>query len=112
MTASLYHSATGVQAPHCMHVVGVGRTGAGYVEALLRTGEIEDLLQDPRARFAALVVDIGDQDMEVVRDYASSFYKRLESRVFRPIGSCSSRSPCRFQTGTNSLKASTARGNS
>ena len=80
MTASLYHSATGVQAPHCMHVVGIGRTGAGYVEALLRTGEIEDLLQDPRARFAALVVDIGDQDMEVVRDYASSFYKRLESR--------------------------------
>jgi hypothetical protein len=80
MTASLYHSATGVQAPHCMHVVGIGRTGAGYVEALLRTGEIEDLLQDSRARFAALVVDIGDQDMEVVRDYASSFYKRLESR--------------------------------
>ena len=53
-------------------------TGAGYVEALLRTGEIEDLRRDPRARFAALVVDIGDQDMEVVRDYASSFYKRLD----------------------------------
>ncbi|WP_428490294.1 hypothetical protein [Rhodopila sp.] len=80
MTASLYHSATGVQAPHCMHVVGIGRTGAGYVEALLRTGEIEDLLEDPRARFAALVVDIGDQDMEVVCDYAKSFQKRLESR--------------------------------
>jgi hypothetical protein len=80
MSASLYHSATGVQSPHCMHVVGIGRTGAVYVEALLRTGEVEDHLADPRATFAALVVDIGDQDMEIVRDYAASFVKRLESR--------------------------------
>jgi hypothetical protein len=80
MTASLYHSATGVQAPHCMHVVGIGRTGAAYVEALLRTGEIEDQLQDPRATFSVLVVDIGDQDMGLAQDYASAFIKRLESR--------------------------------
>ncbi len=80
MSASLYHSATGTQAPHCMHVIGIGRTGAVYVEALLRTGEIEDHLTDPRARFAAMVVDIGDQDMGVVKDYAASFVKRLESR--------------------------------
>lgn len=63
-----------------MHVVGVGRTGAAYVEALLRTGEIEDHLADPRATFAALVVDIGDQDMGLAQDYAASFVKRLESR--------------------------------
>ena len=80
MSASLYHSSTGTQAPHCMHVVGVGRTGAAYVEALLRTGEIEDHLADPRATFAALVVDIGDQDMGIAQDYAASFVKRLESR--------------------------------
>ena len=80
MTASMYHSATGTQAPHCMHVVGIGRTGAVYVEALLRTGEIEDLLTDPRARFTALVVDIDDQDMDVVKDYAAAFIKRLETR--------------------------------
>lgn len=80
MSASLYHSATGVQSPHCMHVIGIGRTGAVYVEALLRTGEVEDHLADPRATFAALVVDIGGQDMEIVRDYAASFVKRLESR--------------------------------
>lgn len=80
MSASLYHSATGVQAPHCMHVVGIGRTGAAYVEALLRTGEIEDHLQDPRATFAALVIDIGEQDMGLAQDYAASFTKRLESR--------------------------------
>ena len=80
MSASLYHSSTGTQAPHCMHVIGVGRTGAAYVEALLRTGEIEDHLADPRATFAALVVDIGDQDMSLAQDYASAFLKRLESR--------------------------------
>lgn len=80
MSASLYHSSTGTQAPHCMHVVGIGRTGAAYVEALLRTGEIEDHLADPRATFAALVVDIGDQDMGLAQDYAAAFVKRLESR--------------------------------
>jgi hypothetical protein len=80
MSASMYHSATGVQSPHCIHAIGVGRTGMVYIEALLRTGEIEDLLEDPRATFAAMVVDIGDQDMGVVTDYANSFKKRLESR--------------------------------
>ena len=53
MSLSMYHSATGEQAPHCIHVVGIGRTGAGYVDGLLRTGEVEDLLEDPKARFAA-----------------------------------------------------------
>ena len=80
MTSSMYHSATGVQAPHCIHAIGIGRTGMAYIEALLRTGEIEDLLVDPRATFAAMIVDIGDQDMGVVTDYAHSFKKRLESR--------------------------------
>ncbi len=64
----------------CMHVIGIGRTGAVYVEALLRTGEVEDLLADPRATFAALVVDIGDDDMSLAQDYGVSFSKRLESR--------------------------------
>jgi len=63
-----------------MHVVGIGRTGAAYVEALLRTGEIEDQLTDPRATFSALVVDIGEQDMGIAEDYAKAFVKRLESR--------------------------------
>ena len=80
MSASLYNSGTGVQAPHCLHAIGIGRSGMVYIEALLRTGEIEDLLTDPRATFAAMVVDIGDQDMGVVNDYANSFKKRLESR--------------------------------
>lgn len=80
MSGSLYNSGTGVQAPHCLHAIGIGRTGMAYVEALLRTGEIEDHLADPRARFAAMVVDIGEQDMGIVKDYAASLVKRLESR--------------------------------
>ena len=80
MNSSLYNSATGTQAPHCIHAVGIGRTGAVYIEALLRTGEVEDLLEDSRATFAAMVVDIGDQEMQNVIDYANSFRKRLASR--------------------------------
>ena len=68
------------EAPLCMHVIGIGRTGAVYVEALLRTGEVEDLLADPAATFAALVVDIGNDDMGLAQDYGASFYKRLSSR--------------------------------
>lgn len=77
---SLYHSATGKQAPHCIHAVGLGKTGAQMIDAMLRTGEIEDMLDDPRARFTALAVDIGDADMLQLRQYADSFDERLRER--------------------------------
>lgn len=77
---SLYHSATGKQAPHCIHAVGIGKTGAQMIDALLRTGELEDMLDDPRARFTALSVDIGDADMAQMRQYADSFLDRLRDR--------------------------------
>ncbi|MBE3552214.1 MAG: hypothetical protein IMX06_05025 [Kyrpidia tusciae] len=80
MSFSMYHSASGNQSPHCLHVVGIGRTGAGFVDSMLREGEIEDLLEDPRARFTALAIDIGDQDMVRARDYAKGFLERLEER--------------------------------
>ena len=84
MSLSMYHSGTGEQSPHCLHVVGIGRTGAGYVDGLLRTGEVEDLLEDPKARFAALVVDIGEDDMMQARDYADAFVDRLKERGIPP----------------------------
>jgi hypothetical protein len=80
MGMSLYHSATGAQAPHCIHAIGIGKTGAYMVEALLRTGEIEDMLEDPRARFTALSIDIGDQDQHELKEYAAGFDQRLASR--------------------------------
>src|SRR5947209_18933352 len=89
----MYHSATGNQSPHCIHAIGIGKTGAYMVEALLRTGEIEDLLEDHRARFTGLAIDIGDQDMHELRDYANGFNARLDERgspgdpaPVRPLG--------------------------
>lgn len=80
-SSSIYNSATGTQSPHCIHAIGIGRTGAAYIEALLRTGEIEDLLaSDQRATCAVMIVDIGEQDMSVAIDYANSFKQRLQSR--------------------------------
>src|SRR2546426_5237608 len=77
---SMYHSATGQQSPHCIHAIGIGKTGAYMVEALLRTGEIEDMLEDPRCRFTGLAVDIGDQDMGELREYANGLQGRLKER--------------------------------
>ena len=63
-----------------IHAVGIGRTGAAHIEALIRTGEIEDLLAAPGASFAALLIDIGDDDIMVPDDYARSLKSRLRSR--------------------------------
>ena len=66
--------------PHNIHAIGIGRTGAAYIEALIRTGEVEDLLATPGTRFAALLIDIGDDDLLVPGDYARSLKARLKSR--------------------------------
>ena len=72
------------QASHNLHIVGIGRTGAAHVEALIRTGEIEDMLAAPGACFAALLIDIGDDDIQVPDDYARSLKARLKSRGIPP----------------------------
>lgn len=66
--------------PHCVHAIGIGRTGAAHIEALIRTGEVEDMLATPGATFAALLIDIGDGDIQVPNDYARSLKTRLKSR--------------------------------
>lgn len=78
--ASMYHSASGSQSPHCLHVVGIGKAGARMVDAMLRTGEVEDILDDPRARFTVLIVDIGEQDLLQAKDYAEGLSERLKER--------------------------------
>ncbi|MBE0546077.1 MAG: hypothetical protein IH627_00115 [Rubrivivax sp.] len=77
VTAAIANAAT---KPHCIHAIGIGRTGAAYVEALLRTGEVEDRLATPGTTFAALLIDIGDDDIQVPGDYARSLKQRLKSR--------------------------------
>lgn len=66
--------------PHGVHVIGIGRTGAAYVEAMIRTGEIEDALVAEGSSFAALLIDIGEDDMFVPSDYARSLSSRLATR--------------------------------
>lgn len=73
-------SAANTPKPHYIHAIGVGRTGAAYIEALIRTGEVLDFLATPGATFAALLIDIGDGDIQVPNDYARSFNTRLKSR--------------------------------
>ena len=73
-------AAADVQNPHCIHAIGIGRTGGAYIEALFRTGEIEDLLAQPGASCAALLIDIGDEDIQIPNDYARSLAARLKSR--------------------------------
>jgi hypothetical protein len=80
MSTSAGNSAANAQKPHCVHAIGIGRTGAAYIEALIRTGEVEDLLATPGTTFAALLIDIGDDDIQIPNDYARSLSTRLKSR--------------------------------
>ena len=68
---------TSESGPYCVSAIGIGRSGAGFVDGLLRTGEIEDVLMDPRARVAALVIDVGDHDLARVKGYAAGLSQRL-----------------------------------
>ena len=54
------------------------------LDSMLRQGDLEDQLEDPRARFTALVVDIGEQDMLQAKDYADGFIERLKERNIPP----------------------------
>ena len=74
--------------PYSLSVIGIGRSGAGYVDGLLRTGEIEDVLMDPRARVAALVIDVGDSDLKACRRLCSR-PKSAPRRTRSSIGSLS-----------------------
>ncbi len=72
--------ATDGSAPYSVSAIGIGRSGAGYVDGLLRTGEIEDVLMDSRARVAALVIDTGEDDLLRVQGYAAGLSQRLEEQ--------------------------------
>ena len=80
MTTSGKPAGANARRPHCVHAIGIGRTGAAHIEALIRTGEVEDLLATPGTTFAALLIDIGDGDIQIPNDYARSLKTRLKSR--------------------------------
>ena len=66
--------------PHCLHVVGIGRSGVGYIDGLLRTGEVEDLVSNEGARVAALAIDVGDDDLLRAEGYAEALSDRMEEQ--------------------------------
>ena len=66
--------------PHCLHVVGIGRSGVGYIDGLLRTGEVEDLLGNEGARVACLAIDVGDDDLLRAEGYAEALSDRMEEQ--------------------------------
>ncbi|MEO9779638.1 MAG: tubulin-like doman-containing protein [Sedimentitalea sp.] len=65
---------------HNIHVIGIGRTGGAYVEALLRTGEVEDNLALEGSALSGLLIDIGEDDVNIPNDYARSLKSRLAQR--------------------------------
>ena len=66
--------------PYCLHVVGIGRSGVGYIDGLLRTGEVEDLLRNDGARVAALAIDVGEDDLLRAEGYADALSDRMEEQ--------------------------------
>ena len=67
--------------PHCLHVVGIGRSGVGYIDGLLRTGEVEDLVRDNEgARVACLAIDVGEDDLLRAEGYADALSDRMEEQ--------------------------------
>ena len=66
--------------PHCLHVVGIGRSGVGYIDGLLRTGEVEDLVGNEGARVACLAIDVGEDDLLRAEGYADALSDRMEEQ--------------------------------
>lgn len=64
------HRITEHEGPFSLHLVGIGRAGASIITQLLRDRP-QGFLSDPRTRFTALAVDIGDQELRPVRDAAA-----------------------------------------
>lgn len=64
------HRASEHEGPFSLHVLGLGGTGASVIAQLLRERP-EGFLEDPKIRFSALAVDIGDQDLAQVREASS-----------------------------------------
>ncbi len=59
------------EGPFSIHVLGLGRAGVSVIEQLLQSPP-KGFLEDPRTRFTALAVDIGNEDLEPVREAAAA----------------------------------------
>jgi len=64
------HRASEQEGTLSLHMIGIGATGAGVISELLNNRP-KGFLEDPKTRFTALALDIGDQDIAAVRDAAA-----------------------------------------
>src|SRR3954465_8448380 len=77
---------TGAQeGPFSIHVLGLGRTGASVIQQLLQSPP-KGFLEDPRTRFTALAVDIGEEDLEPVSEAAAAAKLPEERAQVRTVG--------------------------
>lgn len=60
-----------VTTPFSVHLVGIGKAGAEVIAQVLRDAPTSDLLRGESSKFAALAVDIGDQNLRQVRELAA-----------------------------------------
>jgi hypothetical protein len=58
------------EGPFSLHILGLGKTGADIITQLLKAPP-KGFLTDPKTRFSALAVDIGDADLAPVRAAAA-----------------------------------------
>ena len=64
------HRASEHEGPFSLHVLGIGKTGAGVIADLIRNRP-SDFLEDESTRFTALAVDLGDHDLGQVTEAAA-----------------------------------------
>lgn len=75
----MYYSVMGIQLFYCIYVIGIGCIGVVYIEVLFWMGEVEDFLVfDFCVICVVMIVDIGEQDMNVVIDYVNLFKQCLQ----------------------------------
>ncbi len=73
------------EGPFSIHILGLGQTGTSVIERLLQSPP-KGFLEDPRTRFTALAVDIGDEGLQPVREAAAAAGLPEERAQVRTVG--------------------------
>ena len=61
----------GKEGPFSLHVLGIGKAGAGVIRTLLGNPMLANYLKDTGSKFTALTVDIGTQDLQGIEAEAN-----------------------------------------
>ena len=80
MGKSIMLNSTTEQSPFCIHCIGIGKAGCDMIAKMIEQGDIEDLLEDPRARFTTLAIDVGEKDLRHPKTRAIALHQRMKER--------------------------------